>query len=179
MTFERLPKSICPINYDIFIETDLENFIFNGRVSVTVNIKEPTKLIRLNSADLKFSKVQCNGNDVKTFELDDENEELKIFLETELQSGEHEFRFEYTGLHNDKLKGFYRTKSTRADGSTYFSLASQFCATDARRVFPCWDEPNFKATFTCALDVPSDLVALSNCGVVNIENNGERSIYHF
>ena len=179
MTFERLPKSICPINYDIFIETDLENFIFNGRVSVTVNIKEPTKLIRLNSADLKISKVQCNGNDVKNFELDDENEELKIFLETELQSGEHEFRFEYTGLHNDKLKGFYRTKSTRADGSTYFSLASQFCATDARRVFPCWDEPNFKATFTCALDVPSDLVALSNCGVVNIENNGERSIYHF
>ena len=111
MTFERLPKSICPINYDIFIETNLENFVFNGRLSVTVNITEPTKLIRLNSADLTFKNVQCNEKEVKNFELDEENEELRLFLETELQSGEHEFQFEYTGIHNDKLKGFYRTKS--------------------------------------------------------------------
>ena len=61
MVFERLPKSVCPINYKILIETNLENFIFNGKLSVTVKIAKPTNLIRLNSADLilKESYRRC------------------------------------------------------------------------------------------------------------------------
>ena len=61
-------------------------------------------------------------------------------MDQELEVGPLVIRILYTGTNNDKLKVFYRTKKVDADGTEVYSLATQLCATDARRVFPCWDE---------------------------------------
>lgn len=76
---------------------------------------------------------------------------------------------EFTGVLNDKMKGFYRSKYYGADGSERYAGVTQFEATDARRCFPCWDEPAIKATFNIMLDVPADRVALSNMPVESEE----------
>lgn len=69
---------------------------------------------------------------------------------------------EFKGELNDKMKGFYRSKYFKPDGTEQFAAVTQFEATDARRCFPCWDEPALKATFDITLKVPKNLIALSN-----------------
>lgn len=76
---------------------------------------------------------------------------------------------QFTGILNDKMKGFYRSKYYGADGTERYAGVTQFEATDARRCFPCWDEPAIKATFNIELDVRADRVALSNMPVASEE----------
>ena len=82
-------------------------------------------------------------------------------------TGKLDLHVEFTGILNDKLCGFYRSNYTRKDGTTAYAATTQFEATDARRAFPCWDEPSCKATFDVTLTVPSKLVALSNMPVTS------------
>ena len=74
---------------------------------------------------------------------------------------------EFTGILNDKLHGFYRSTFTDADGVEQVIATTQFEATDARRAFPCWDEPDFKAVFGVTLVVDDDLAALSNAAEIS------------
>ncbi|KAH0626797.1 hypothetical protein JD844_002010 [Phrynosoma platyrhinos] len=76
-------------------------------------------------------------------------------------------KIDFVGELNDKMKGFYRSKYTTPSGDTRFAAVTQFEATDARRAFPCWDEPAIKATFDISLVVPKDRVALSNMNVTD------------
>ncbi len=73
---------------------------------------------------------------------------------------------DFSGSLNDKLKGFYRSKYTTHDGEVRYAATTQFAPTDARRAFPCFDEPSLRATFDITLIVPRDKVALSNMNVV-------------
>ncbi|KAG0173479.1 hypothetical protein DFQ28_007122 [Apophysomyces sp. BC1034] len=75
----------------------------------------------------------------------------------------------FEGILNDQMAGFYRSSYKDADGNTQVLATTQFEATDARRAFPCWDEPAIKATFDVTLVVPSALTALSNMNVVSEE----------
>ncbi|XP_023932531.1 puromycin-sensitive aminopeptidase, partial [Lingula anatina] len=79
--------------------------------------------------------------------------------------GPGKLHFSFTGILNDKMRGFYRSKYTHPNGETRHGAVTQFEATDARRAFPCWDEPAVKATFDVTLVVPKDRVALSNMPV--------------
>ena len=63
----------------------------------------------------------------------------------------------FRGLLNDKLRGFYRSTFTDDDGVERVIATTQFEATDARRAFPCWDEPDFKAGFAITLHLDDDL----------------------
>ena len=71
-------------------------------------------------------------------------------------------RMAFTGTLNDKMAGFYRSGYTAPGGETRYMGVTQFEATDARRAFPCWDEPSLKATFDVTLRVPADRTALGN-----------------
>jgi puromycin-sensitive aminopeptidase len=74
---------------------------------------------------------------------------------------------------NDKLHGFYRSTFRDADGVEHVVATTQFEATHARRAFPCWDEPDFKARFAVTLVVPEDLMAVSNGSMVKEEPTGD------
>ncbi len=81
----------------------------------------------------------------------------------------HQLRMRFTGILNDQLHGFYRSTFTTDEGAKRVIAVTQFEATDARRAFPCWDEPDFKATFAITLVVDEDLLALSNGAIVSEE----------
>jgi puromycin-sensitive aminopeptidase len=76
-------------------------------------------------------------------------------------------RLRFTGVLNDKLRGFYRSSYQDQAGATQVLAATQFEATDARRAFPCWDEPDFKAVFATALVIDPALTAVSNAKVLS------------
>ncbi len=86
--------------------------------------------------------------------------------------GSWELDLTFTGVLNDKLHGFYRSTFIDIDGTTQTIATTQFEATDARRAFPCWDEPDFKATYAVTLIVDSDLTAISNGAVMESKDLG-------
>jgi puromycin-sensitive aminopeptidase len=87
-----------------------------------------------------------------------------------LPVGNATLEMDFTGELNDKMKGFYRSKYLGNGGSEErYAAVTQFEATDARRCFPCWDEPAIKATFDIVLTIPKDRVGLSNMPVIKEE----------
>ena len=93
-------------------------------------------------------------------------ETVTLGFDDELSTGEARLHLKFTGELNDKLRGFYRSKYTDSDGAEKYLATTQLEATDARRAFPCWDEPAIKATFKVTLIISSELVAVSNMSIV-------------
>lgn len=85
----------------------------------------------------------------------------------------------FKGEINDKMKGLYRSKYVNEKGEDAYAAVTQFESTDARRCFPCWDEPALKATFDIKLTVPQNLVALSNMPVKSSETKEDLITYNF
>ncbi|XP_026812969.1 puromycin-sensitive aminopeptidase isoform X2 [Rhopalosiphum maidis] len=178
--FLRLPKSVKPVLYDLFLKPDLQKFIFEGKETVSINVLESTKEITLHALDLKIEEVElkdCDGFISKpSVTLSAEDETVTLRFDKELKIGEAYLKFIFIGELNDKMKGFYRSKYVSPSGEEKYSAVTQFEATDARRCFPCWDEPAIKAEFNIVLSVPQNKTALSNMPVISdtTEENGDR-----
>lgn len=162
----RLPQNVIPERYEINLEPDLENFVFYGSEAIYVRVSEPTLIIQMNASELDVTEasIVLPGLDpIKpTIALDPSTERLTLSVNTELPVGEACLNLSFSGLLNDQLRGFYRSEYSKPDGSKGFLATTQFEATDARRAFPCWDEPNIKAIFDVALIVDHQDVAISN-----------------
>lgn len=167
--FERLPKSVVPVNYNIRLKPNLTEFTFEGTEVVEVEVKSVTNQIVCNSVDIEISKavLSADGKDVAASDIKyiPEDEKAVLVFPNELPTGTSKLHLDFTGELNDKMKGFYRSKYTTPEGEERFCAVTQFEATDARRAFPCWDEPAIKATFDITLVVPKDKTALSNMNV--------------
>jgi puromycin-sensitive aminopeptidase len=168
----RLPRSIVPVHYDLVLEPDLERFTFTGTSTTTIDVTEATNRIVLNAIELEVAKVwltDATGThiDADAILLDEDTERLTVELAALASVGRWTLHCEFTGLLNDKLHGFYRSTFTDTDGNDQVIATTQFEATDARRAFPCWDEPDFKATFGITLVVDAELAALSNASEVD------------
>lgn len=165
-TFSRLPKTVIPTRYRLFLAPDLKAFTFDGTEVIEINVTEPTERITLNAKELTVSNVyvqdgrgtQLNG----VVTLDDEHETAEITFKGVLGKGKWTLFATFKGVLNDKLRGFYRSVWTDDDGKEKVLAVTQFEACDARRAFPCFDEPEFKATFQVNLIVDSHLTAISN-----------------
>lgn len=108
-----------------------------------------------------------------------EDETAEFLLEKQLEAGSYEMDIVFDGEINDKMKGLYRSKYVNEKGEDQYAAVTQFESTDARRCFPCWDEPALKATFDITLIVPPKLVALSNMPVKETINVGDLIRYEF
>ena len=168
-----LPTDVRPTRYALTLAPDLSDFTFRGEESIEIEILKPTSAIALNSAELAIQSCALTLSDgtrlIPTETSLNEEDETAVFqFESELPAGPATLALDFTGELNDKLRGFYRSKYTGEDGEGDKYLATtQFEATDARRAFPCWDEPALKAAFKVTLLVPSDLAALSNMPVAS------------
>ncbi|XP_064466191.1 puromycin-sensitive aminopeptidase-like isoform X2 [Ornithodoros turicata] len=170
--FERLPKNVVPLNYKLEIKPDLKNFVFDGKSVVQVRVVQPTSKVTLNSLDIDIKSaeyVSSSGSVHKAgnISLSKIDERAELSFDTELLPGDGLLKMTFTGELNENLKGLYRVKYKGTNGEEKYGAVTQFESSDARRAFPCWDEPAIKATFDVTLVVPKDLVALSNCNVVS------------
>ena len=169
-----IPSNVKPTKYDITLEPDFSTFTFNGRETIQVEILSPTTSITLNSIEIAIESCTItlpSGEELpaRSTLLNEEDETARFQFSTELPVGEATLSMEFTGELNDKLRGFYRSTYTDIDGNEQYMATTQLEATDARRAFPCWDEPALKATFLMTLVVPSDMTAVSNMPVVSEE----------
>ncbi|XP_071496588.1 puromycin-sensitive aminopeptidase-like [Diadema antillarum] len=171
--FERLPSTVVPVNYKISLKPDLEKFTFSGKETVTVQVKSAVDEIVLNCVDIVISKATFAAEDKEIGSSDisysKDNESATITFPSSLAVGSGSLALVFTGELNDKMKGFYRSKYTTPGGEERYCAVTQFEATDARRAFPCWDEPAIKATFDITLIAPKDKVVLSNMNATSEE----------
>ena len=161
----RLPTNIRPRRYELSLEPDLDSFTFSGEETVLIDVAESSSTIVLNAAELAVSEASVDiGSEVLpgTIAHDDETERLTLEFPKPLPLGEARLHLRFTGTLNDQLRGFYRSRYAAADGTEQYLATTQFEATDARRAFPCWDEPAVKAEFVVTLVVSHQHVAISN-----------------
>ncbi|MGH8871465.1 MAG: M1 family metallopeptidase [Acidimicrobiia bacterium] len=162
----RLPRNVIPVHYDLYLEPDLDTFTFEGSVSIRIGITETLDVIVLNAAEIEMRTMVLRGEEseipITGVTQDDEFDRATLTLATPATPGTYSLDITYTGLINDQLRGFYRSVYRDKDGAEHVIATSQCQATDARRVFPCWDEPDLKATYKTTMVVAGGLEAYSN-----------------
>lgn len=171
---EVLPKNIKPTHYDIKLrDLNFEKWTFRGTVVIDFDVKEDTDAICVNYRRLTVNKATVKTYQTKTesdipvsrISHDEKTEVVTISLGEKVPSSVSKLQvtLEYDAQIWDDMAGFYRSMYDDAvTGTKKPMLSTQFESTDARRAFPCADEPNLKATFDFAIQVPKDLVALGN-----------------
>jgi puromycin-sensitive aminopeptidase len=157
----RLPRHIEPTKYHLVLEPDLLNATFDGRVLIEARVARSTRFIVLNSADLAIETVRVDGVEVR-HSLDPRLERLVIHLPRRVDPGTVSIDVTFSGILNDKLRGFYRSTYTNSAGRSRVVATTQMQSTDCRRAFPCFDEPDFKAVFAVTLIVEQGDLAISN-----------------
>ncbi|HSM43722.1 MAG TPA: M1 family metallopeptidase, partial [Acidimicrobiia bacterium] len=159
----RLPRHVAPGHYDIRLELDLETFTFQGSVGIDLEVREATDSLILNSAEIEIKSASLSdGGVISEIAYDEEMERATLSLGSTMEPGPYRLEIEHSGVINDQLRGLYRSVYRDADGEEHPLATSQCQSTDARRVFPCWDEPDFKATYQTTMVVAHGLEAYSN-----------------
>jgi aminopeptidase N len=161
----RFDHTVVPKHYQIVLEPDITNATFVGSEVVDFELAKPTDVIILNSIELDIHTATISGSDVDiaaAISYDEALERVTLTLGQTIAPGEYQLRASFTGILNDKLHGFYLSKYLDADGQERRIATSQLQATDARRAFPCWDQPDLKATFGVTLVVEDGHMAITN-----------------
>jgi puromycin-sensitive aminopeptidase len=179
----RLPRHALPKRYEIRLEPDLGRARFTGSSIITLSILEPTQALVCNSAELEVRAARLSNLAGEThagaIELDAASERCHVRFPARLEPGEWHLHLTFQGTLNDKLRGFYRSTYKDERGASHVLAATQFEATDARRAFPCWDEPDFKAVFATVLVIDPALTAVSNTKVISEESVDGKKVVRF
>ena len=174
----QLPHHVSPLKYSLTLTPDLERFTFKGEETVEVEVTQPTSEVVLNAVDIQVQTATVRLGDGKTVtpgetRYDEPAETVTFVFGSQLPVGRAKLELAFTGELNDRLHGFYRSiYKSATDGAERTLATTQFEATDARRAFPCWDEPALKANFEVALVVPSQLSVVSNTPIAGESPEG-------
>lgn len=184
----RLPLTIVPNHYDIVyhrIQLDpSSSYLFEGTVSIIGTAVSDTVLssIVVHAKELQLSHATFqpvlnddNNNNDENFIVEAEEYHYSIPNETctllfgqksggkkLIKDTQYVVRINFIGILNNQMRGFYRSTYIGLDGTTKIIATTQFEPTDARRAFPCFDEPALKATFQVTVTIPSSLQCISN-----------------
>ena len=162
---QRLPENVVPDSYDLRFEPDLASAAFTGDETIHVHLQKSATSIVLHSAEIEFKEAWIGSADFKqaaAVTKDDKNETATLTVPSVVPAGPADIHIRFTGLLNDKLRGFYLSQTARRRYAV-----TQFEATDARRAFPSFDEPAYKAVFRVALVVDKGDTAISNGKIVS------------
>src|SRR6266702_2883187 len=164
----KLPKQVVPLEYSVRIVPDLAKLTFAGSEGIKVKATPSIRELVLNSAELEIAKASVDGIHLSpdAIKLDPNNGLLTIALPNELAIGEHAIALEFSGKITSKGRGlYYMPYQEQGTGAKKIALGTQFEPSDARRFFPCWDEPSFRARFQLTAVVPGNWLAVSNMPV--------------
>ncbi len=158
----RLPTHVKPERYEVMLKPDLKNFTFEGEETIYLTLEKSIKEITLHSAEIKIKSAEWVHKSQEVWagkiKYNLKTETATFSFKKSLEKGKGELRLKFTGILNDKMRGFYRSKY----GEDKHLATTQFESTDARRAFPSFDEPSQKAIFDVTLMIPKGTVAISN-----------------
>uniref|UniRef100_A0A7S1B8F5 Aminopeptidase n=1 Tax=Corethron hystrix TaxID=216773 RepID=A0A7S1B8F5_9STRA len=166
-----LPDYVKPLRYDLKITPNLKSFIFDSHLVIRLEVKRTTSQVIFHSKDLSYSAVSyrlADDDGAETITCDEFHISPKktivafSFPKDMTQGSIVDLTIVYTGVLNDQMAGFYRSSYQDIHGTTKIMASTQFEAVDARRAFPCIDEPAVKSVFGVTLVVPQELTCFSN-----------------
>ena len=164
----KLPKDVVPTDYSIRIVPNIEKLTFTGKETVKLNVLSPVHQLVMNVLELEITDASLDGKPLpkSAINIDSEKELLTLALPSELAPGNHTLAFSFSGKINQQGQGLfyirYQEQGSPAAAEKKIMIGTQFEATDARRFFPCWDEPAFRAHFQLTTVVPENWLAVSN-----------------
>ena len=164
----KLPKEVVPTDYSIRIIPNIDAFTFTGAETVKLKVRSPVHQLVLNAVELEITEASLDGQVLpkSALKIDKEKELITLALNSELSPGDHTLVLGFSGKINQQGQGlFYMRYQEQGSGAQKIMLGTQFEATDARRFFPCWDEPAFRARFQLTVVVPENWLAVSNMPV--------------
>ena len=171
----RLTKDVLPSRYELHFQLDFDDWSSVGTERVAVRLARPSREIVLHSLDLDIQSASVDDQSAERPQYDTEAETVTLRFAREIPAGEHTLAISWRGEIRESLRGLYRSLR----GEERYA-ATQFEAADARRAFPCFDEPEFKARFTLELVHPSGNAAIANMPIERQEQLGEhRTVTRF
>jgi aminopeptidase N len=165
----KLPKTAVPTHYAIELAPDLQALTADGSELVDIDVRETTWRLQLNAANLAISDASIDdGAQRAEVALDPRAETATLTFPTALAKGPHRLRLAFTAKINPFGRGLFFADYPTEAGSKRM-ISTQLEPADARRIFPCWDEPAFKATFALAVTVPQNFLAVGNMPIAKEE----------
>ena len=178
-TFGRLPKNVVPLHYAIAITPDVASSTIRGSESVLLDFRQATDTIVFNTLNEKLEHVLLDDEPASSVNAEDGSQRTTVMLSRPAPVGPHTLTFSYSGRIETRPQGLFAQPYTKSGGGEAQLISTQFEATDARRMFPCWDEPAFRATFELTATVPADWSAVSNMPVARRVVDGKLATITF
>jgi aminopeptidase N len=166
-----LPKNVIPLDYKVAITPNIEARTLRGDEQVKLLFRASSATIQFNALNMRFDRVRFDGKPVKSVTIDEERQIATVTLASSAAPGQHTLSLSYTGKIETGPRGLFAQPFVKPDGARDILLSTQFEGTEARRMFPCWDEPAFRSTFKLTATVPAKWAATSNMPV-------ERRVVH-
>jgi aminopeptidase N len=173
----RLPKNVAPLSYDVAIVPNVDALTLTGTESVQLQFRAATATVQFNSLNETLSDVLLDGKPVKSVTSNDAKQLTTVMLMQPV-SGPHTLSFKYSGKIETQPQGLFAQKY-KQNGAQAVMLSTQFEATDARRMFPCWDEPAFRATFQLTVTVPASWATVGNMPIAGRTVHGPLATVSF
>jgi aminopeptidase N len=158
----RLPKTVVPTDYAIALTPDATAKTLRGSETITLTVRRPTDRIVFNTHDITIGEARFDGVRVANVATDNPKQLSTVTLAHPAAIGRHVLVLVYAGKIQDSSDGLFAQDYRKPDGTTGRMLSTQFESTDARRVFPGWDEPAFRATYQLTVTLPAAWTAISN-----------------
>jgi len=168
----KLPKSVVPQAYRIDITPDLTKLTLTGHEAIDLTFTKAGDRATLNEAGLVIGKAVLEDGSLATVSVDEKAQTATLVFPKTIAAGKHTLTIAYTGPIPATPNGIYYDDYKTEAGVAKRMLVTQFEVSDARRMFPGWDEPAFKATFQLSVTLPKDLVAVSNMPAAKITPAG-------
>ncbi len=175
----RLPKDVVPLDYRVAVVPDMEAMKITGSESVQLRVRSATRTIAFNSLNQRLSDVRLDGAAVAGVDSDDQKQLTVVTLAVPVPAGAHTLSFSFVGRLETQPHGLFLQPYLTREGAHARLLSTKMESTDARRMFPCWDEPAFRASFELTVTVPAAWATVSNMPVASRELHGEQATVTF
>ncbi|KAK3769904.1 hypothetical protein RRG08_048116 [Elysia crispata] len=188
VTDVRLPDTVMPIHYDVeltpmFFASDPKDFTYSGETTLIVECMKPTDRISVHAKDIVIDQSTISVQGVVpnkadpsflNMEIDEDREFIILVMSGNLRVGQrYRIFLSYSAELKNDLHGLYYSQYSRGNDTVYI-VTTQFQPTDARRAFPCFDEPALKATFNITLVRPQHLISISNTLIIDNSTTFEK-----
>src|SRR5712664_420348 len=167
----KLPKTVAPLHYALDLTPDLDKLTFSGSESVDIEVTAPTERLVLNAGEMTIEAAAVDGETAPEISTDAAAQTVTFAFPHAIAAGRHQLRISFAGRINRFARGLFMVDYPTAEGRKRM-ISSHLEPADARRIFPSWDEPAFKASFQLAVTLPEKFLAVSNMPITREEPLG-------